>query len=124
MCENEIEVKCKKRGCEVTNYYKDIKTENNPEYFECGKCGGIITAYIKNGKYSGLCNYVGPLSKTAVGVINADGEKLFVTANGRQYTRNEFKEVFKRDPMDDIIKKVELGKVFKYINTVEANAGR
>lgn len=115
MSENEIEVACQNRNCRSINIYKNLKTGNDIEYFACPACDQITIARIEKGKGSGICNYTGSLSRTPLGVINADGGKTLVDANGRSYTREKFKEVNGMDPMASLFERAEKRRVCDYI---------
>lgn len=111
MCENQVEVSCQNRNCRSINIYENVKTENDIGYFGCPVCKQLTVARIKNGKYSGICNYTGFLSKTPAGVINADGGKTFIDANGRKYTREQFIEVHGIDPIASLLERWKIDKV-------------
>jgi hypothetical protein len=115
MCGNDIKITCQNAKCNSKNVYKNVGKINDPEFARCPVCKHISVAYIKDGTYSGICEYHGPLSKTAVGVINADGDKIYVTANGLHLTRNEFIKFYGVDPVESLYERLRRGEVFDYI---------
>jgi hypothetical protein len=112
---NNIKITCQNGNCNSINLYKVVGEKYDPEFLWCPLCEHISVAYIKDGTHSGICEYRGPLSKTAVGVINADGDKIFVTANGRQLTRNEFIKNYGVDPVKSLYERLEKQEVFDKI---------
>ncbi len=121
MCGNDIIITCQNGECNKRILYKVVGKKKDPEFLECPKCKHISVAYIKDGKHSGICEYRGPLSKTAVGVINADGDKIYVTANGRYLTRNEFIRDYKVDPVKSLYERLKKQEVFDYIEELMEN---
>jgi hypothetical protein len=116
MCENKVEVACQNRDCRSINLYKNVKTGKDIGYFECPVCKQLTVACIEKGTFSGICNYTGFLSKTPVGVINADGGKTFIDANGRKYTREKFKEVYGIDPLASLLDRLQREEVHDKID--------
>ena len=110
-----MKITCQNENCNSINLYKDVGKRNDPEFLQCPLCKHISVARIKNGTHSGICEYRGPLAKTAIGVINADGDKIYVTANGLQLTRNEFIKYFGIDPVKSLYDRLERDEVFDYI---------
>ncbi|MDD2754208.1 MAG: hypothetical protein PHS80_01640 [Methanothrix sp.] len=116
MCGNEVRVSCQNRNCRSKNIYENVKAKDDIGYFACPVCKQLTVARIKGGKFSGICNYTGFLSKSPSGIIRTDGGTTIIDANGRQYTREKFKEVYGIDPMVHLLARLEQDEVFDKID--------
>ncbi len=116
MCGNEVRVSCQNRDCRSKNIYANVKTKDDIGYFACPKCKQLTVARFKGGNFSGICNYTGFLAKSPAGIISTDGGTTIVDANGRQYTREEFKDLYGIDPMVHLLARLEQDEVFDKID--------
>ena len=62
--------------------------------------------------YLSCCTYKGPLSKEAVGYIDTGTEKLYIDANGRRLTRQQFIDKHGKDPFESILERMDRQKVY------------
>jgi hypothetical protein len=96
--------------------------ENVPACFDCSECGytnsGMeltnVPKEIENLKaknYLECIAYTGLLSKDAIGVINDGSKKLYVDINGNEWSRDEYKKKYGRDPALHILERIKLQKI-------------
>jgi predicted ATP-grasp superfamily ATP-dependent carboligase len=66
---------------------------------------------IKTENYLECIAYTGLLSKDPIGVINDGSKKLYVDIDGKQWSRDEYKEKYGRDPALHILERIELQRI-------------
>ena len=133
MSEDKIIYVCADRDCRSINEVpidvkKMLKDKDKSPIFTCPSCKGIscISRLVmrgrfskysnsENGEYLGCCKYTGTTSKTAVGLLDDGTQKLFISANGDQLTRDQFIKLYHHDPIIDIKEKILLRGALDYI---------
>jgi hypothetical protein len=97
-------------------------SRNLPTSFVCPECKCVNSVMrlvntpngirnIKTENYLECIAYTGLLSKDPIGVINDGSKKLYVDIDGKQWSRDEYKEKYGRDPALHILERIELQRI-------------
>jgi transcription elongation factor Elf1 len=95
---------------------------NMPTSFQCPECKCVNSIMelvdtpngignIKTKNYLECIAYTGNLAKDPIGVISDGSKKLYVDIDGRQWSRDEYKKRYGRDPALHILERIELQRI-------------
>ena len=87
------------------------KSDRSDNFFiKCKKCnkGNIVTH--RSGDWLECCAFTGVGWDDPTGYITSGGIPLYVDIDGHTFTRSEFIEKYKKDPLKYILKKISFNK--------------